>query len=175
MDNETLRDMYANLLAKAINIDTKHNVHPAYVEIIRQMSPNDAHLLNDLAVMGKEFAAADIYLCQGYLNPVANFPPAFAHVDSGDLLYTNFCIAPSADSSTATVVSSMDNLIRLGLIDTRGGYTNLNLYAEIEQSPFVQMLIAEYSETKPDFKIALVPKWGNLTYFGLNFAEICLR
>jgi hypothetical protein len=70
----------------------------------------------------------------------------------------------------------MDNLIRLGLIDTRIGYTdNLNLYAETEKSPFVQTLIAEYSETKPDFKIVLLPKWGKLTYFGLNFAEICLR
>ena len=44
-DNETLRDMYANLLAKAMLEDTADFVHPAFVEIIKQMSPDDAYTL----------------------------------------------------------------------------------------------------------------------------------
>lgn len=42
MDNIQLRDMYAELLAHAMNSETVDNVHPTFVEIIKQMSPFDA-------------------------------------------------------------------------------------------------------------------------------------
>lgn len=42
MNDESLRNMYAELLAHAMNSDTVDNVHPTYVEIIKQMSPYDA-------------------------------------------------------------------------------------------------------------------------------------
>ena len=50
MDNEELRNLYANLLAKAMNADTKEAVHPAFVEIIKQMSPIDALVLKEIAL-----------------------------------------------------------------------------------------------------------------------------
>lgn len=42
MNSEELRNLYANLLAKSMNIDTKDLVHPSFVEIIKQLSPIDA-------------------------------------------------------------------------------------------------------------------------------------
>lgn len=42
MNNGELRNLYANLLANAMNSDIKNMVHPSFVEIIKQMSPNDA-------------------------------------------------------------------------------------------------------------------------------------
>lgn len=42
MDSEELRNLYANLLAKAMNSDTKDLVHVSFVEIIKQMSPIDS-------------------------------------------------------------------------------------------------------------------------------------
>ena len=42
MNSEELRNLYANLLAKAMNSDTKDFVHPSFVEIIKQMSPIDS-------------------------------------------------------------------------------------------------------------------------------------
>lgn len=45
MSSEELRDLYANLLAESMNIDTKDRVHPSFVEIIKQMSPIDAKVL----------------------------------------------------------------------------------------------------------------------------------
>ena len=38
MDNEDLKNLYANLLAKSMNKDTKDSVHPAFVDIIKQLS-----------------------------------------------------------------------------------------------------------------------------------------
>lgn len=49
MDNDELRELYANLLAKSMNIDTKNDVHPSFVEIIKQLSPFEASLLQKLA------------------------------------------------------------------------------------------------------------------------------
>lgn len=42
MDSAVLRDLYANLLAKAMNKDYKEQVHPSFVEIIKQMAPKEA-------------------------------------------------------------------------------------------------------------------------------------
>ena len=44
-DSEELREMYANLLVSSMNIDTKQAVHPSFVDIIKQLSPMDAKVL----------------------------------------------------------------------------------------------------------------------------------
>ena len=41
MNSKELRDLYANLPAKAMNSDTKDTVHPAYLETIKQLSPEE--------------------------------------------------------------------------------------------------------------------------------------
>lgn len=48
MDNEELREMYANLLAGSMIKETKDNVHPSFVEIIKQLSPDEAKLLKSI-------------------------------------------------------------------------------------------------------------------------------
>ena len=45
MDDETIREMYANLLATEMQVDRKQHSHPAFVELIKQMTPSDARLL----------------------------------------------------------------------------------------------------------------------------------
>lgn len=49
MNNDELRNLYANLLSKSMNVDTKDSVHPSFVEIIKQLSPFDAILLKKIA------------------------------------------------------------------------------------------------------------------------------
>ncbi|EGG98251.1 hypothetical protein imdm_291 [gamma proteobacterium IMCC2047] len=46
---EELREMYANLLANAFDIDTKSTVHPSFIEIIKQLTANEAKLLEFLS------------------------------------------------------------------------------------------------------------------------------
>lgn len=48
MDDDQLREMFAELLAHAMNSETVENVHPTYVEIIKQMSPYDALVFKEL-------------------------------------------------------------------------------------------------------------------------------
>ena len=42
MDSEELRNMYANLLASSMSKNMRENVHPSYVEIIKQLMPDEA-------------------------------------------------------------------------------------------------------------------------------------
>lgn len=44
-NSEVLRDMYANLLASSMNVEEKWKVHPSFVDIIKQMTPDEAKLL----------------------------------------------------------------------------------------------------------------------------------
>lgn len=122
MDNEQLRELYANLLAKAMNIDTKDKVHPSFVEIIKQMSPLDARVLQEIL---KKLA---IYECAplmdyGYkvdkgllVNHLSDDPQIFSidltetkTVEMTNLHWMTF--APERD-----ICISIDNLNRLGLI-----------------------------------------------------------
>ena len=49
MDNHELRDMYANLLASSMNKFIKNDVHPGYIEIIKQLCPDEAKILKYIA------------------------------------------------------------------------------------------------------------------------------
>lgn len=48
MDDDELRDMYAELLAHSMDRNTVNDVHPTFVEIIKQMSPFDAIVFREI-------------------------------------------------------------------------------------------------------------------------------
>ena len=47
--SEDLLDLYANLLASSMIKDKKWRVHPSFVEIIKQLSPDEARILKELS------------------------------------------------------------------------------------------------------------------------------
>jgi len=44
VEKESLRELYSNLLAKSMNIDTAQNAHPAFVEILKQLTSDEAKI-----------------------------------------------------------------------------------------------------------------------------------
>ena len=52
--NETLRELYANLLATSMDADTAKNAHPGFVEIIRSMSSDEAKIIKFIAAVGAQ-------------------------------------------------------------------------------------------------------------------------
>ena len=50
-DSEELRLMYANLIANSMNKQQKHPAHPAFVEIIKQLTPSEALLLKSSNIL----------------------------------------------------------------------------------------------------------------------------
>ena len=47
--NETLREMYLNLLSNSMDIEKVKTVHPSFVELIKQMSSLDAKVFDKLS------------------------------------------------------------------------------------------------------------------------------
>lgn len=62
IDSEELRNMYANLLAKSMCNKTADKVHPAYVEIIKQLSPMGVRVFEYIASDQYTIAIKRVYL-----------------------------------------------------------------------------------------------------------------
>lgn len=97
-----LREMYANLLARAMDAETTRLAHPAYVEILKQLSPDEAKLV---ARFAKENAVSLIHI-----NAVT--------AAGREHRYRNLSLA-GAEAGCANpdmTPTYLDNLTRLGII-----------------------------------------------------------
>lgn len=119
MDNDELRNLYANLLAKSMNVDTKNLVHPSFVEIIKQMSPIDAIVFKGI------FESA--------ITPVIDL---FIKLPEGGEDCHKYNISWMQFTSYDTILVSIDNLIRLGLIEIPydRSYTNDENYEHVRKT-----------------------------------------
>lgn len=68
IDAEELRDMFANLLARSMDTATAGNVHPSFVEVIKQLTPDEARILS---TMDRD---ATFYDLSPHLTPTISFP-----------------------------------------------------------------------------------------------------
>ena len=122
MDDSELRDMYAELLAHSMNIDTTNNVHPTFVEIIKQMSPFDAIVFKELI---KDLVVPCIDIKYMNKSTKASYPVhdivAFSNLDNFPLISTQI---------------SLENLERLRLIEVNKSvkYNNPSKYDELKHS-----------------------------------------
>ena len=164
MDNEELREMYANLLANSMNKVVKNGVHPGFVEIIKQLSPDEAKIL-------KHFARNKVVptITVRYNNEKGEgFESVKNFSNVGEL---SNCDAP------INVSQYFDNLIRLGLLraSTLSSLSNKSLYEPLKQHPYIQ----SYTDSKiersgPYNKVRLKEGYMELTAFGESFCNICL-
>ncbi|MGN0264388.1 MAG: DUF4393 domain-containing protein [Oliverpabstia sp.] len=166
MDDDQLRDMFAELLAHAMNTDTVDNVHPTYVEIIKQMSPYDAVVFKKLV---KQIVIPCIGIKYVHKESRASYPicdiAVFSNFTKHPLVPTQICL---------------ENLERLHLIEiNRKSKLNAkNRYQELETS--FKELIAQFVEEN---KSILPPEEYEVAYdefvieirgFGQFFARACL-
>ncbi|WP_455461094.1 DUF4393 domain-containing protein [Streptococcus salivarius] len=109
MDSEELRDLYANLLSKAMVLGTKDKVHPSFVEIIKQLSPLDA-------IVFKEIMESSI-------KPIIDL-----YISNSDEVSEVSTIENITwlDRDYDIVLVALANLARLGLIEIPDGYNYNN-------------------------------------------------
>lgn len=183
MDSEDLRELYANLLSKAINVDYKEKVHPAMVEIIKQMSPLDARIYNHILTNYVDTGIAMIDI--GIKNPNAEpldlgsnfeiyeFGSNYIHVENTPIHNGYFLFGNTSISDICTATS---NLKRLGLIDKlkEEWLEDTTPYIEIENSDSIQDLINGTLKAKKT-EIVLTPCVTQINDFGKSFGEICIK
>ncbi len=173
MDSESLRELYANLLASSMNVDTKWKVHPGFVDIIKQLTPDEARLLKYIFdSKTKQLPIINIQMnVKGRINGVGTQLRWFSHV------YEGLLEAPD------NYLSYIDNLVRLNLCHIPDTYIiNDDVYQEILNSesfaatPAALMLskgTVDGSDMKATFTVKKLSL--DMTDFGKNFCTVCMN
>lgn len=164
IDNDELRDMYANLLASAMNSVVKNGVHPAFVEIIKQLCPDEAKFLKYLYVHPVIPTVTMRYVSekQGGIDICKDFSNIPEKIR---------CENPYA------VSSYIDNLVRLGLLQrsTLSYLVDKSVYQPLKEHKYFSKLkdldiISRYNMKSYKFDEGYV----TLTNFGRGFCQVCL-
>jgi hypothetical protein len=164
--NETLREMYLNLLANSMDKSQDKNVHPSFVEIIRQMNTLDARL----------FEVLSPYI--GYF-PVIN--PRIKVIgkkqfffDKTPEWFTNINIS---GYDIFEISTSLLRLRRLGIIELILDQTTTDGEdEELKESPELLSILEECQIENPSvqLRIDVIDSLIHINEFGKQFAESCL-
>ncbi len=185
MDNEEIRDMYAALLSKAINSDTKANVHPAFVDIIKQLSPADAQFFRYLSDVSqipickvrhqyRLISLDTLSELNGDTDDADNSTPFTDLEYLGKDLASDLTIARIDDLSSQQISLSLSNLSRLGIISINyGSAMDESEYESFTMLPKVRALFRRYPSDNKAVTV-LVMGTCELTPLGKQFAFICL-
>jgi hypothetical protein len=168
MDDEFIREMYANLLAADMNSDTKKLAHPAFVELIKEMTPAEAKILKAIQ-QGRE-AAFLVRLGSGnkFLSIGVKYSFKIQGVDDDDCS------------------RGISNLERLGLIDSRDEFPLNEKHDELEKAATAEFEPQRQALNQPTVRAALgisepselpiyVKRMGIfMTPLGISFARVCM-
>lgn len=160
-EETNLREMYGKLLAGDMNKKLKPLVHPAYIEIINQMSSDDAKIFRRIIEINNNIPVAEIMFVDGQQYLTHGFPHYFSlYFSDDDPWKTSICI---------------ENLSRLNLLKiVRGDVEGYN-YGQIKKAPFVVKSFKRAKENAPSMKLSIeMRKYAlQLNDFGRRFASLC--
>lgn len=164
VEKKELREMFENLIAASVNVDTADSVHPSFSDIIRHMSPHDAEILSLLKVQDRR--------------PIVNY---IAYLKSGGSVpyLQNVIHADNHLKSWNQDNLSLECLKSLGLISINFSthLVNDEYYKPFADAPIFTALkkhLADHPEELPnitgwDYKKGLV----SLTELGKQFLKVC--
>lgn len=162
IDDEELRLLFSKLVGASMDISKNDILQPAFVEIVKQMTPIDArNLINLYETQGKENPIVCIILKNSVTN---NFKNILDH----------FYIGDNSNTSHLRMASSLINLVRLGLIEINYDVflSDEKAYLPYENHPVVAKLKIDYSSDldSVELKKGLI----KITGFGIDFCKICI-
>lgn len=162
-NNDDLRNLYANLLVSSMNIDTKWAVHPAFVDIIKQLSPDEARIINEVRNVKCGFMPLLDVKGQGK-----------GSVSGGhQLIVTNFTnVGLDKIELKENICNYVDNLVRLNLFEIPPGYalTDKSLYDGLKHNPVLERMLDPY---RVIYDIDYNLKAFIISNFGLSFKRVC--
>ncbi len=161
-DTKELREMYINLLATSMNVDTVRFSHPAYVDIIKQMSKLDAIVFQVIAKIVQI--------------PCANIRFTFGTKMYSDAMPEIF-IPHLLDTEDPFLISLIvQNLCRSGVITYSDSIITGYDYDSFKDHEFVKSRFERYKgiNSKEETKIAISKQTVFLSDLGKNFAKACL-
>lgn len=160
-EETNLREMYGKLLAGDMNKNLKPMVHPAYIEIINQMSSDDAKIFRRIIEINDNIPVVEIIFTDGPNYITRGFPHYFSlYFPDGDPWKTSICI---------------ENLSRLNLVKIMRGELERYNYEQIKKAPFVVESFKRAKEYATSMKLSIaMSKYAiQLNDFGRRFASLC--
>ncbi|NOU47221.1 MAG: DUF4393 domain-containing protein [Bacteroidales bacterium] len=156
-----LRELYANLLATAMDKETIHKAHPGFVEIIKNLTSDEATLI-------QVFKGNNQY-------PIIDIRADFQDSNKGFItIYSNYSHLSKivVIKRTDLIPTYLDNLCRLGILEIPSGVylTAPNTYEPLETSLEWES-VKELLEKEPYKKIGFERKLIKPTAFGKLFIE----
>ncbi len=160
MDSDELRQMYATLLSKAIYSDTKDSVHPAYTEIIKNLSPLDCRVFEE--IMSSQHGEIGCY--EFRISTIGETSYYVSHPYVTHITFTD----------PFSIAASVDNLSRNKLIEPKDfHYSNDEMYLPIRESPFYKAFVKSFSSHPNNQELRPYKKSIKSTSFGNSFYNVC--
>ncbi len=162
---DNLRELYAGLLATAIDSKTAHAAHPSFVEMIKQMSPDEALIMRSLAGVG--------------IRPLIDVRKEAKNTTVGNWIVRHFSLVTLEAGCKHPDLGAvyLVNLERLGLVELRENYTLLSgqddLYKTLKERPEIQRMVTHINETA-DHKATITSGAIILTKLGEQFCYACI-
>lgn len=160
VEEEDIRDMFENLIAASMNIDTYDKVHPSFSEIIKQMSPRDA---SNLSLFNKNQNL-----------PIVELLLVNREEDIYKPILSNVFLYNKKFSNIYNQSFSITLLERLGLLKTdyKSHLSDASWYEIYNES-------LEFKEITSKFEnqgiIQIEKGFVETTVLGQNFIDICLN
>ena len=159
-NREEIRDLYANLLASSMNVDKKWQVHPAFVDIIKQLNPDEAKYLKSLTPL-----TSIIY-------PIIDVDFSINGANGGHPIITNFTdYHLDVLEHPRNICSYIDNFVRLNIIEIPFGQAvnDPEKYKALESNPMIKSPVGgDQSQIKYSYRHKLF----KLTNFGVNLLNV---
>ena len=166
---QVLREMYARLLARAMDSDTATSAHPAFVEIVKQLTPDEAKAMKH--IWGRE-AIPLVTIKARHVEPEDKLSLGGReeeHLRNFSLVgYEASCDHPGL------APAYLDNLARLKLIDIRDlTFADESLYEPLESHEELSDLLGEIADN-PDREVKFKRHIASTTELGRQFCAICM-
>ena len=165
LNEDKLKEMFANLITNSCNSDFSEKVHPRFVEILKQLSSNDALLL-------KEFCMQQLSISY----PIAKIRLKESNSTSGKELFTNYFICEQLNINFENMSSIISNLESLGIIEVNylSYLTDEHKYDKFYNTEFYKNY-KQQKEVNTNYKLELQKGVVKITPLGKSFIETCVE
>jgi hypothetical protein len=157
--DENLRELFANLIATSMDKDTIDKAHPGYVEIIKNLSSDEALLLTAFLVRS-EYPVIDVRVERKDVDGYHIVLHHYSHLQK-------IIVVKRSD----LMPSYLDNLCRLGILEIPGEahLTSENTYEPLENDEHIELYRKAIGKT--EHEISFRRRLIQLTTFGEQFVE----
>lgn len=161
--DETLQDMFANLIANSIDSKTALEAHPSFVDIIKSLSPDEGLILKVFA-SAQQFPMVDVKLNN---KKDRGFQILLRNVSQvGEI---------SGCKHQQLTPNYLDNLCRLGILEIPSGrrINDPKAYEAVTNAPGIVQLKKQF-ENNENHSIDFEQKFISVTGIGRQFINACI-